>query len=182
MKILLIIIGLIFSLNVFAQNIAKNNVFAELSGATGVYSINYERLLGNKETVYFSFRAGLAYFPTKVITNTNVGLYYNSRIIIPLSFSLLKNLGGNNYLEIRVSLANGFYTYENWKVYGLGDTTGTFKPETKIGYDFIPGIGIGYRYFPKSDGIFFNVLLQRISYFSKENWYGNLSLGIGYAF
>lgn len=182
MKTALTIIGLFFTFGIFAQDIPKNNVFVELSGATGVYSINYERLLGNKETVNYSFRAGLTYLPTKVITNTNVGLFYNSRVIIPLSFSLLKNLGANNYLEVRVSLATGFYKYEDWSARGLGDSTGTFVPTTKIGYDFIPGIGIGYRYQPKSDGIFFNILLQRVLYFSEENWYGNLSLGFGYAF
>ncbi|MCK5846830.1 MAG: hypothetical protein KAG84_05290 [Bacteroidales bacterium] len=181
-NIFLFIIGLLLSLGIFAQEKSKNNVFAELSGVTSVYSINYERLRRNDHNVIFSFRIGFAYFPTKLITDTYVGLFYNSRFTFPMSISLLKNIGHNNFLELRIAASNAIYRFDDYKGRGLGDSTNNFVAPTKTGFNFYPSIGIGYRYQPLNKGIFINALYQQVLYLSEDNWFGNISLGIGYSF
>lgn len=174
MKIGLTFIGLVFSVCLFAQNISRNNAFVELSGVTGIYSVNYERLLRDNKNLNFTFRAGVSYI--------SYNKHYYSNFVFPISFSVLKNISKNHYLEMRLGFANDFYIYNDYTGHALGDTTGTFVPKKILKDNLIPSIGIGYRYQPETKGLFFNFLLQKIVYFSEENWYGNLSLGIGYAF
>lgn len=163
-----------FALNSFSQDIKRNIVFVEGFGSTGHYSVNYERLLFKSDNINLGARIGFSYVPNLYI--------YNSKYIFPLSLSLLKNVNKNHYLEIRISASNAFYQYEDWSSKGLGDSTGTFVPENKLGMDFLPGIGVGYRYQPQNNGLYFNFLYQSISYFNKEEWYRNLSIGVGYVF
>ena len=164
----------ISSLGIFAQEITRNNIFLEGGGATGLYSVNYERLLRENNSLNFAFRIGLAYFPDHV--------HYSSPMVFPIGFSVLKNITTNHFIELRLAVASSLSMYEDWSNMPLGDTTNTFVPEKKFGVDILPSIGIGYRFQPKTKGLFANFLFQRILYISKEKWYGNISLGIGYAF
>lgn len=176
MKKYLLILGLFLSINASSQEIARNTIFAEASGVTGLYSVNYERLLFGSQNVNLGLRGGLAY-------NTGLlALYYNSRLIYPISLSLIKNIKKNHFLELRAGFTSSLYTYKDYSGKGLGDSTNNYVPKMKLGMGIIPSIGIGYRYQPKTKGLFFNFLTQRILYFSKENWYGNFSVGLGYTF
>lgn len=171
MKKYLLILGLFLSINASSQEIARNTFFAEASGVTGLYSANYERLLFESQNVNLGLRGGFAYVP--------VFLGYT---LFPVSLSLIKNITKNHFLEMRVGLSTSFYIYEDWYGRPLGDTTNIFVPTKKLGMGIIPSIGIGYRYQPEAKGVFFNLLAQRIAYFGKENWYANISVGLGYAF
>jgi len=174
MRIPVAVLSMLLSLNIFSQDISRNIFFAEASGVTGIYSVNYERLLFKNNNVNMGIRMGFAYSPDL--------LHYNSRMLYPISLSMIKNITKNHFLEFRAGLSNNLYFYEDWSGKGLGDSTNNYIPPKKLGYTFVPSIGIGYRYQPKTKGLFFNLLAQRILYFSGENWYGNLSVGLGYAF
>jgi hypothetical protein len=174
MRKLIIVICMLLSVNIFSQDISRNIIFAEASGVTGIYSVNYERLLFKNQNVNLGIRGGFAYVP--------VFLGYESRMQFPISLSLIKNITKNHFLEMRVGLSNSFYIYEDWYGRPLGDTTNTFVPTKKLGMGIIPSIGIGYRYQPETKGVFFNLLAQRIPYYSDKYWYENFSLGLGYAF
>jgi hypothetical protein len=173
MKKYLIVIGLFLSIRASSQDILRNIVFVEASGVTGIYSVNYERLLFKNQNVNLGICGGFA------LIND---IHYNSRTVFPISLSLIKNIINNHFMEIRVGLANNFYLYKDYSGRGLGDSTNNYVPPKKLGIGILPSIGIGYRYQPETKGIFFNFLVQRITYFSEENWFGNLSLGVGYAF
>lgn len=174
MRKFIIVLCMLLSVNIFSQDISRNTFFAEASGVTGIYSVNYERLLFKNQNVNLGIRGGFAYVP--------VFLGYESRTQFPVSLSLIKNIKKNHFLEMRVGLSTSFYIYEDWHGRPLGDTTNSFVPPKKLGMGIIPSIGIGYRYQPETKGVFFNLLAQRIFNLSEENWYGNLSLGVGYAF
>jgi hypothetical protein len=179
MKIGLTLIGLIFSISILAQDIPRNNVFAEVSGVTGIYSVNYERLLLEKRNFNWAIRGGFAY----VSENINfANIYYNSRTLFPISISMIKQISNNNYLEIRIGSSNSLYMYEDWSGKGLGDSTNNFVPDKKLRFGTKPSIGIGYRYQPIANGIFFNFLVQKIALNNEDNLYPYISLGIGYAF
>lgn len=171
---ILLSFGLLISINLFSQEISRNIFFAEASGVTGIYSVNYERLLRENRNINFGLRAGIS-----LINNS---IHYNSKVVFPVSVSLIRNIAKNHFMEIRAGISNNFYQYEDYSERGHGDTNLNYVPPIKTGYIFLPSIGIGYRYQPETKGLFINILAQRIVYFSEEHWFGNLSIGIGYAF
>jgi len=171
MKIILFFIAFILSVNINAQQVTRNNVFAEASGATGIYSVNYERLLSKKRNINFALRGGIMYFPD----------IYPSGMAFPISISMIKQEKANHYLEIRISSANSFYIDQ--KYYGgLGNPSAYPPAEKKLKIWTQLSIGVGYRYQPEINGLFFNILLQKTLPFRDEKWYRYLSMGIGYAF
>jgi hypothetical protein len=179
MKKYLIVIGLFLSIRASSQEIARNTVFGEVFGAAGFYSVNYERFLRDNNNINFTLRAGFSYI------HENRAYQYKSDIFIfPMSLSILKNIQKNHFIEVRLSVANilNYKTYEYSS--GLGDTSRTplHTPIKELEYGIYPSLGLGYRYQPSNKGLFFNFLVQRIPNLSKELWYTNLSVGIGYAF
>ena len=165
---------MLLSVNIFSQDISRNTIFAEASGVTLFYSVNYERLLFKSNNVNLGIRGGFAFVPAI--------LGFESGVQIPISLSLIKNIINNHFLEIRAGLSNSFYIYEDWYGRPLGDTTNSFVAPIKLGIGFLPSIGIGYRYQPKTKGVFFNFLAQRTPLINDEYWHVNFSLGLGYAF
>ena len=101
MRKLIIILCMLISVNIFSQDISRNIFFAEASGVTGIYSVNYERLLFKNNNVNLGIRVGFAYVPTF--------LGYESRTQFPISLSLIKNITKNHFLELRAGLSNNFY-------------------------------------------------------------------------
>lgn len=174
----LLFVSLFVFVNIYSQDIKKNTVFLEVSGITGIYSINYERLLLKNRTFNLALRGGFAIMSGNISGSS----HYDSRVIFPLSLSIIKNAYKNHFLEVRVGLTNSLFMYKDYSGRGLGDSTNNFVPTTKLKNTFIPSIGIGYRYQPEINGLFLNALVQKIVYFSEDNWYGNFSLGIGYVF
>jgi len=180
MKLLITIIGIMFSVGVLAQDSANNNVFIEAGGPIGLYSVNYERILQNDSNVIFAVRIGLAYDINSPINSTS--------IIVPLSFSLLKKMRNNHYLELRLALRNEYSNsiHARSQGSGMGDTTMTFITYDEVVHDFTiyPSIGIGYRYQPQSKGLFFNCLVQvlAIQPNAEDLWRNKFNVGVGYAF
>ena len=178
MKILIAIIGIMFSVGVFAQDITRNNIFIEGGGPLGLYSVNYERILKNDSNVNFAVRIGLAY------DNNNP----NSSIIAPLSFSLLKNLKNSHYLEFRLSLRNEYITtvHKHAQGSGMGNPNPTYDTYEEVEHEFTiyPSLGVGYRYQPQSNGLFFNCLVQLLAVQpnAEDIWRNKFTAGIGYAF
>ena len=150
-------------------------------GATGIYSINYERLHRNKTDNIFSYRIGLAYIPNYLLINNYMSFYYYSHAVIPISISFMKHIRSNHYLEMRVAVAAGGYIYDDYSGKGLGDSTNNFVPKKAINFTIYPSIGVGYRYQAESNGLFFNILLMK-AVISESEWYNKISIGAGYAF
>ena len=170
-NLLILIIGIGFALNLHSQELKRNLFFAELSGATAFYSINYERLLLNNENVNLGVRIGFAWVST---------MLYKSNYVYPISFSVIKSVSDNQFLEMRLAAANTLYQINDYRDRALSDST--FVPKKMLKYDFVPSIGIGYRYQSKNNGLFFNILIQTFPEIDKGEWYRRLSMGIGYAF
>jgi hypothetical protein len=106
MRKFIIVLCMLLSVNIFSQDIPRNTIFAEASGVTGIYSVNYERLLFKNQNVNLGIRAGFAYVP--------VFLGYESRTQFPVSLSLIKNITKNHFLELRAGLSNSLNIYHDW--------------------------------------------------------------------
>ncbi|OYT10520.1 MAG: hypothetical protein B6I18_08685 [Bacteroidetes bacterium 4572_112] len=124
-------------------------------------------------------RAGLAFDMSNPLAS----------IIAPLSFSVLKILKGNNYLELRLALRNELYRVvtTHSESSGMGNPNPTYNIYEEVDYKIAvyPSLGIGYRYQPQNKGLFINCLVNLIGYQAKntENiWYNKISVGVGYAF
>ncbi len=175
MRKFIIVLCMLLSVNIFSQDISRNTIFAEAIGVTGIYSVNYERLLLKNRNMNFSIRVGGAY-----IQESEKGENF---FIEVNSISMLKNLIKNNYIEIRFSIANIFYKTTSLHSNGLGNPNGiSFTEVTENNYDFHTEFAFGYRYQPRSKGMFFNLLIQNKSYFNQDRWYKLISLGAGFAF
>jgi len=179
MKILIAIIGVLFSFGVFAQDIPNNNVFIEVGAPYSLVSVNYEYLLTDDINIKYAIRAGLALDMSNPLGS----------IIAPLSLSLLKNLKGNNYLELRLALRNELYRKltTHAESSGMGNPNPTYNTYEEVEYIYgvYPSIGVGYRYQPQSKGVFLSCLVHIIGLQPEttENiWYNKISVGAGYAF
>lgn len=177
-NLLIILIAFIFSLSAKSQEISTNNVFLEIGGATGFYSVNYERLLKKSDKLNFPLRIGLSYMP-------ETDYYNHEYVAIPLSISVMTNLSKSNYLEIRILSLSPFFWKENVEISnGLGNPAPS-EYEEKIKAGLLLAVGIGYRYQPKSKGLFFNALLQHGMHknvYDEESVFFRFSIGLGFAF
>ncbi len=73
---------------------SNNALFAELLGSALLYSLNYERFIGD-----FSVRAGISYLPVTAILG-NSGSTSTSLFAVPLTFSYLGVHAGSHILEL----------------------------------------------------------------------------------
>jgi hypothetical protein len=143
--------------------IAPNIIYAEVGGVGGYGSINYERVLFNKNLFMFATRLGVGTYR----------LYDYSRDLNPdfiIPFSLNGYYGNNHKVEIGVgqtlsSIVQADFTNDN------------SKRETSFHTIF----SIGYRYQVNTGGLFFRctytpVIEHNRSY---KHWAG---ISIGYSF
>ena len=106
-KVILIILAIIFSLSIKAQeekNIKRNNIFLEFGGAGFLGSVNYERMLTNNVDLNFPLRIGVLYFYRS-------GMPSSSHIlIVPMSISVIRKIDGsdNLYWELK-AITSCFY-------------------------------------------------------------------------
>lgn len=157
---------------------AVNTVYAEVLGSARLYSINYDRILGD----VWAFRVGASFVPSSV--NNGFGQYRFSDFTVPLTVSYLINLGnGAHNIEIGVGAAPTF---------GLASFEGklsngqTFESYTR-GYTTTRCTAIaGYRFQPRDGGVTFRAVLTPSILFvpgvspplaPPEVLYGGISIG-----
>lgn len=167
------IFSLLLSFSLLSQSLTtRNNIFLEVSGKTALITVDYERLLRNNNNINFALRVGIAYLEENPFT-------YDNTLIIPVSFSVLKNITKAFYFDAKLFAFNYFW---NHKSYGMG---GSFLLSNTNEYDFIIGGSIGFRIQPLKRGLFAQIHLNmripnsNISFEPKNPW---ISFGAGYAF
>ncbi len=116
------------------ERTAKNTFYVELLGNGLVYSVNYERFVGND----VAFRLGAGYI------SANDSGFYGSLFALPVTASYLGVRSGNHALELGGGAVVA--SYSGGKVKVIDSDTG------------VAGTAIvGYRYAPTSGGFTFRV-------------------------
>lgn len=147
--ILVLILAFAISFGATAQSeaekfTAKNAVYLEVGGSSGIYAINYSKIFHQKGKLKVSASAGFSMWPNKTIDSKRIWLP-----AIPLEVSAFYGKS-NHHLE----LGFGFTSFLN--------ATSVFDSETlenvdKVVYEaFIP-LRVGYRYQKPEGGFFFRV-------------------------
>jgi hypothetical protein len=173
MRILLIFILGIISISLSSQSLtSRNNIYGEYNGNVALLSINYERLLRNNNNINYTLRAGISYLDVNPFTNENT-------LIIPVSFSVLKNITKKIYFEARLFAFDYF-----WRdiQYGMG---GSMVISNTSRSTFLLGGGLGLRMQPQTRGLFAQIHLNihaPNSYIKSEPKNPWISFGAGYAF
>ena len=145
-QIILAIISIYFlTLNINAQDIARNNIYIEGLGAAGLYSVNYERLLSNDKDVNYPLRIGISLFPQD---GSDSGI---PELSIPIGISRIQKIG----------------EYDNFIEMGFSTSIAYFKEMERISesraYEFIynsyiiPSINIGFSHRPMSGGFNYHI-------------------------
>lgn len=148
----------------------QNNVFLEVGGAAGIYSLNYERNLFNHKGNIGIGRVGLSVWEGNKYKGKNTPTF-----IIPI---MINYLIGSDFHHIELGLGPTFVIgyMANPDVDTL--TNEDFSLKTKIWFSSF----IGYRrYLIKNDHIMYKigfiVITADFSYF--QPWFG---VGVGYRF
>ena len=153
------------SLSNFPKKTAKNAVFLELFGRTGLYSFNYERYFKVENEIKKSFKIGVSYFGTQ--RNDYVSIPYG------IYFSLGKRKG---HFECGLGQAFNYYTndYEYYYYnpsYSLNGYDGFYNSiyykGTTTSIYLSHYLSFGYKYLAVNSGLFFGfnaiVFLPNIS-------------------
>jgi hypothetical protein len=140
----------------------KNNIiYAELLGNGLFSSVNYERVISNN----FDLRLGLGFVFSN--SESNSGSHHTT-VFLPLAMAnYLIDIYGDNYIEV-----GGGFLIASTDL----EISDTFAQSMNV---FVPTIAIGYRYSPKSGGVFFSAAFDMFILDSITPWGG---LGIGYRF
>lgn len=142
----------------------KNNiVYAELLGNGLFSSVNYERVISND--IDLRFGLGFAFDNSA----SNSGSHHTTSFFPLAMANYLIDIYGNNFVE-----AGGGFLIASTD-FNISNTPNTFQSA----YTIIPTIAIGYRYSPKTGGIFFSAAFDAFIYAGVFPWGG---LGIGYRF
>ena len=144
----------------------KNSIQLEAGGPGGLYSINYERILINKDFWKFATQAGFTYIPSPQV----IGL-----IILPVGVNAFGTKGnGNNHLDIGLGMS---FVFEKYKYYDIYD--GHFEGWIIDKYYYLR---FGYR-FQKPKGRFvFRVNLIPVAEIDFSDLYLWGAVSGGYAF
>lgn len=166
-KVALLLIGMHFSLNSLGQtpndNFVTNQVFAEIAGIGGLFSLNYEREFLKKKDFRFLLHLGLGTIHLKDFTNT-----INPDLVIP--FALVATYGKKHHLE-----------------WGLGQTfTNIVKADLENGgkqrqSGYSTQFILGYRFQKQGRGLVYRLVYKPIIEYNRyfKHWGG---VSIGYAF
>jgi hypothetical protein len=161
---LLLFIG--FSTSGIAQDslVNKNNLFIELYGSAGIYSLNYERVYLISPALNLTSRVGFAYLGLSSPWNLNI-------ISCPVSFSAL--LGKHdNRIELGISCA--YYTQ---------NVAETDKNDRN---NLLNGLIIGYRLQPKNKHVIIRItytpLLKKSLNSNDHSFYQGGGFSFGYSF
>jgi hypothetical protein len=162
-----VILTIMISNETFSQKdsafLAHNHLYAEVGGAGGYGSVNYERVLLNKKYLTFALRLGIGTYHLKDYTNK-----FNPDLIVP--FSLNGYYGKNHKLEIDLGQVLADIV--------IADNS-DFQPKREL--DFHSFFSIGYRYQKNAGGIVFRCMYSPIIEYNRyfRHWAG---ISIGYSF
>jgi hypothetical protein len=142
---------------------SNNALFVELLGSAGLYSINYERFIGD-----FSIRLGGSYFGASGTTTANASASV-SLFTMPLTFSYLGIHGGSHHLDLGLGPVLVVASGSNSSTSGAGAAfSGTGVGGTAI---------IGYRYAPLQGGFMFRAAFTPIFGTGGFQPWGGLAFG-----
>lgn len=166
-RTILTILAFIISREILSQSdttfLAKNILYAEVAGAGGYGSINYERVLLSKYCISVASRIGIGTYHIYDYTTQ-----FNPDILIPVSI-------------------NAFYGKENKAELGLGQTFASIvradfdKLEPTRMMNLHTFFSAAYRYQKKTGGIFFRLAYIPILEYNK-NWRHWAGISFGYVF
>jgi hypothetical protein len=141
----------------------KNIAFAEVAGAGGFGSVNYERKLIQKNKFKSSIRGGLGAYHV-----TDYEMKFNPDLLVPLT--LFFYYGEKHHID-----------------FGFGETISSMiyldydKMDKKRSYHLHTNFSLGYRYQKSTGGLFFKLnYTPFIEYNKNYKHWGSASLG--YAF
>lgn len=135
--------------HVFAQKeaetfTAKNAIYLEVGGSSGIYAINYSKIFHQKGKLKLNASAGFSMLPNEKIDSKTIWLP-----AIPIEVSALYGKS-NHHLE----MGFGFTSY-------LDKTTAidseTFELSDEVVFGAVIPVRIGYRYQKPEGGFFFRV-------------------------
>tara|TARA_B100000809_G_scaffold62197_1_gene58976 strand:+ start:1835 stop:2341 length:507 start_codon:yes stop_codon:yes gene_type:complete len=168
MKQFIILIILVFVIHhVFSQteiaDRSKNIVFAEVAGAGGFGSVNYEREIIQKGHLKFSLRGGLGLYHI-----TDFEMKFNPDLIIPLTMFFY--YGKKHHIDVGFGQTISSMVYMDFK-----------ELEKKRSYHLHSNLSVGYRYQKSSGGFFFKLSYSPLLQFNQiyEHW-GAASFGYGF--
>ena len=146
-----------------SEQFAGNLIYLEAGGVGGYGSVNYERIIHNKEKLMFALRLGLSSYHILDFTSK-----LNPDILIPLFIS--GYFGGNHKIEM------GFGQTISNIVHA--DLT-NFQPKRIT--NFSTGFSIGYRYQKNTGGIILRFAYTPIIEINRNfrHWAG---ISTGYSF
>jgi hypothetical protein len=122
---------------------AKNAVYLEVGGGSGIYAINYSKIFHQKGKLKLNASAGFSLLPHRLDSKTTW------LPVVPLEISALYGKS-NHHLE----MGFGFTTY---LTRSLAFDSKTFETIDKVVFGaFIP-LRVGYRYQKPEGGFFFRV-------------------------
>lgn len=135
--------------HVFAQKeaenfTAKNAIYLELGGSSGIYAVNYSRIFHQKGKLKLNASAGFSMWPN---TKINSKAYWYPAI--PLEFSAFYGKS-NHHLELGIAVTS-FLTRDLF----LESKTNSSKDILVLGA-LIP-LRVGYRYQKPEGGFFFRI-------------------------
>ena len=166
-QFLIITLLILLFQNTFSQSDtetkAKNIVFAEVAGAGGFGSVNYERELIKKSKFKFSLRGGLGMYHTK-----DYEMKFNPDLLIPCTMFLY--YGEKHHLDFGIGETVSSIVYFNYE-----------EMDKKRNYHLHTNFSLGYRYQKSTGGIFFKISYTPFLEFNETytHW-GSASIGYGF--
>jgi hypothetical protein len=164
--LILILLTLLIQ-NTFSQSEietkTKNIVFAEVAGAGGFGSVNYERELIQRGNFKSSLRGGLGAYHV-----TDYEMKFNPDLLIPLTMYFY--YGTIHHIDLGFGQTISSMMYLDYETMGKKRT-----------YHLHTNLSIGYRYQKSSGGLFLKINYTPFFEFN-ENYTHWGSASIGYAF
>ncbi len=169
--------------------VSKNTIFIEFMGNGGLYSINYDRILYDKEKFKFSARIGLSSLRCK--TQDNIyGELFTTYIIIPFQLNIMKKLKSQWHIEGGSGIT--YIDIINTKFIGDPAHPGNkeyFENKYKKDYGIYFPVNLGVRFQEPGDHFFFKasliplIVIIGIDYFGIwEPIFPWAGFGFGYTF
>ena len=154
-----------FRANDAAARSANNNVFVEIGGNAGLYSINYERYLHDDLTA----RIGAGYFALGASlgeAEANASL-----LLVPATLSYVGFRKGNHALEIG---GGALVVHASAAASTLGEVF------SESGTTAVGTATVGYRYVPKDGGLTFRAGYTPL--FTSDDYVSWAGMSLGYSF
>lgn len=123
---------------------AKNAIYLEVGGSSGIYAINYSKIFHQKGKLKLNASAGFSMWRNEKLDSKTSWLP-----VIPLEVTALYGKS-NHHLEMGFGFTSFLST-------SLESVSGTFEFRDKVVYDAFISLRVGYRYQKSEGGFFFRV-------------------------